>query len=279
MIIMNGKKIKEEIIGNIKEQILKQNITPHLVVIRVGNDEASKIYVKNKKNSCEEANIKFTELYYEENTTTETLISCIEKLNQDKTIHGILVQLPLPKHIDTNKVINTIDENKDVDGLTDINRGKSTNNKRSIIPCTPKGIMYLLDYYNINIEGKHAVIIGRSNLVGKPLIDCLLQRNATVTICHSKTNNLSNYTTSADILISAVGQKDLIKENMIKPHAVVIDVGISKQNGKIYGDVSNDVNTIPSYITKTPGGVGPMTVAMLLQNTLECYYKNISKLN
>ncbi len=274
MVIINGKEISSIIKEKIKSYIDANHINPNLTVIRVGEDEASKIYVSNKKRACEEVGIVFTEIHCDKEITTEKLINCIKKLNTDNTIDGILVQLPLPNHIDTKKVLNTINEYKDVDGLTDINQIKSIDDEEAIIPCTPKGIIRILKYYHIPIEGKHAVIIGRSNLVGKPLANQLLKRNATVTICHSKTKDLTKHTLQADILVSAVGCKNLITENMIKENAVVIDVGISKDNNKIYGDVSENVNTKPSYITKNPGGVGPMTVAMLLENVLECYNKN-----
>ena len=198
----------------------------------------------------------------------------IKLLNNDPLVSGILVQLPLPSNLDTDKIINTILPSKDVDGLTNTNKCSLLNNNPIIIPCTPKGIIYLLKEYQIPIKGKNIVIVGRSKLVGRPLIDLLLNENATVTICHSHTENIKEHTINADILISAVGKKHIIKSDMIKENAIVIDVGINKENEKIYGDVEESAYDKVSYITPVPGGIGPMTVAMLLQNTIQCYMIN-----
>lgn len=275
MIILDGKKTSKQIKEKIKKKLEKEKIAPLLVVIRVGDDKASETYVNQKNKFCNEVGIKFKEMHLDSHVTEQILIDTITSLNNDSSVSGILVQLPLPKHLNTYKIINTITPDKDVDGLTDINKCRRLNDRPGIIPCTPKGIIYLLKEYKIPISGKHVVVIGRSDLVGRPLLDLLLKENATVTMCHSKTSNLKNHTSNADILISATGKKGLITNDMIKENAVVIDAGITKYEGKIYGDVSQEDLTHPAYLTPVPGGVGPMTVAMLLENVLECYQKNI----
>ena len=204
--------------------------------------------------------------------TEEELISEIEKLNKNKNVHGILLQLPIPNHINSEKVINLIDPKKDVDGFSDENVAKLSKNQDALIPCTPLGITRLLDEYNIKTEGEHCVIIGRSQIVGKPMAQLMLQKNSTVTICHSRTKNLKEITKQADILIAAVGKAQMVDKSFVKDNAVVIDVGVSRVDGKLYGDVKFDeVKNIASYITPMPGGVGPMTIACLLENTLKCY--------
>lgn len=268
--IINGKEVSEKILLNLKAEVEKMAKKPHLAVIQVGNNPASNIYVGIKQKKAEEIGIKSTVIKFPETILQEDLINKIEKLNTDRTVDAILVQLPLPKTIDESQVIKTILPQKDVDGFTPETMGNILCGITTITyPCTPKGIVRLLDEYNINIEGKHVVVVGRSNIVGKPIASMLLNRNATVTVCHSKTKNLSEITKTADILISAVGKK-IIFENMVKENATVIDVGIFKdENGKITGDVDfQNVSKKVKYITPVPKGVGPMTIAMLLDNTI-----------
>ncbi|MDD2392087.1 MAG: bifunctional 5,10-methylenetetrahydrofolate dehydrogenase/5,10-methenyltetrahydrofolate cyclohydrolase [Bacilli bacterium] len=272
--ILDGKYISSLVKNNIKSHIESLNLKPSLVVIQIGNDEASNIYIKNKEKYALSLGVTFEHIKYEENVSEEEVIKKIEELNKKNDVNGILVQLPLPKKFDSHKIINTIDYTKDVDGLTEANVGKLFSNQDALISCTPAGIMYLLEYYNIEIEGKHVVIVGRSNLVGKPLIQLFLNKDATVTVCHRKTENLKNYTKQADILVVAVGKKYLITSDMVKQGAVVIDVGINKENDKLYGDVDFEkVAKKSSYITPVPGGVGPMTIAMLFTNIIKTYKK------
>lgn len=271
--IIDGKSLSSNIKMELNAEINKLNIKPMLVVIQVGNDEASSVYVNNKEKSALNIGMNFKHMHFEENISEKELIGEISRLNNDKEVNGIIVQLPLPKHLDSKKIINHINPIKDVDGLTNVNLGKLVSGGYCLTSCTPTGIMHLLKEYNVNLCGKHAVIVGRSNLVGKPLIHMLLEEDATVTVTHSKTKNLENFTKQADILIVAVGKKHLIKESMIKDGAVVIDVGINRIDGKLYGDVDyEEVIKKASLITPVPGGVGPMTVAMLLKNTLKSYY-------
>lgn len=269
--IIDGKLVRETVKGELKKEIgeLKEELT--LAVIQVGNNEASNIYVNNKIKLCNEIGINSIHKKFDD-ITEEELINEIEKLNSDDSVNGILVQLPLPDGFNTKKVINTISYLKDVDGLTTTNIGKLYNDEDSIIPCTALGVIKLLDYYNINLEGKNVAVVGRSTLVGRPLFKLLLDRNATVTMCHSKTSNLENVLNKQDVIISATGKKGLIKKEMVKDGAVVIDVGITRVDNKIYGDVDFDeVYDKTSFITKVPGGVGPMTVICLMENTLNCY--------
>ncbi len=272
-VIIDGKKVADNITADLKQKLINMQKTPHLAVIQVGNNPASNIYVNLKKKKAEEIGIKSTVIHLDENITEKTLVDKIHELNDDINVHAILVQLPLPKHINSVNIIKSISSRKDVDGFTSNNSGDLLN---GIIPraypCTPKGVVRLLKEYNINIDGKHAVIIGRSNIVGKPLAIMLLNENATVTICHSKTQNLSDITKQADILISAVGKKIIFKD-MVKKNAVVIDVGIFKdENNKTTGDVDFEkVKEIASYITPVPKGVGPMTIACLMENTIELF--------
>lgn len=269
--ILDGKKLRDEIFEELKGKIEKLSVKPSLAVILVGDNPSSKIYVNNKKKCAEKLGINSIVISYPADITEKELLNKIQELNNDKNITAILVQLPLPDHIDKFKVIDAISPKKDVDGLTPYNSGKLfAGEKPYIYPCTPKGILLMLDHYGIEIEGKHAVVIGRSNLVGKPVAQMLLNRNATVTLCHSKTKNLTDITKTADILISAVGKK-VVGENMLKNNCVVIDVGIFRdENGKICGDVDFDkVAKTTSYISPVPGGVGPMTIASLMLNTFE----------
>jgi len=235
----------------------------------VGNDNASKVYVKNKSKACKEAKIEYEEFILSQTIQMDELLTLIRKLNNRKDIHGILLQSPIPEHLDIYKAFKTIDYRKDVDGFNPINIGRLTLDKQTFISCTPYGIIKLLEEYKINLTGANVVILGRSNIVGKPLAQCLLNKDATVTICHSKTTNIQEITKRADILISAIGQPKFVKEDMVKEGVVVIDVGINKTNTGLVGDVDFDeVIKKASYITPVPGGVGPMTIAMLLNNVV-----------
>lgn len=272
-IIIDGKSVADKITEQLKQKISQLQDKPHLAVIQIGNNAASTIYVNLKKKKAEEIGIKSTVINLDENIEEKELIYKIEKLNNDNSVHAILVQLPLPKHINESNIIKAITPNKDVDGFTAQNTGDLFNGiKPKAYPCTPKGVLKLLKEYNIKIQGKHAVIVGRSNIVGKPLAIMLLNEHATVTICHSKTKNLPEITKQADILISAVGKKIIFKD-MVKKNAVVIDVGIFKdENNKTTGDVDfENVKEIAAYITPVPKGVGPMTIACLMENTIELY--------
>lgn len=268
--LIDGKKVAEHIKLQVKNEIESLDREVTLVVIVVGDNPASKVYVNNKKKACEYVGIRSVEYTLPEETTEDELLSLIDVLNDLKCINGILVQLPLPKHIDESKVLERIVLEKDVDGFTAINTGKLWQGEYTLAPCTAMGIIELLDYYNIEISGKHCVIVGRSNIVGKPLAALLLERDATVTVCHSKTKSLSEITSKADILISAVGKPKFITWGFVKKDAIVIDVGINRdENGKLCGDVdAENVANKVSLLTPVPGGVGPMTVAMLMKNTL-----------
>ena len=262
--IIDGKKLAQKIRLELKTEAEKFKTRPKLAVILVGNDPASKIYVKNKNKACEEVGINYEEHVLEETTKMEDLLQLIDRLNSDDSINGILLQAPLPKHLEINRAFEEISPIKDVDGFNPINVGKLLIGEDTFISCTPYGIIKMLEEYNIPIQGKNAVVVGRSNIVGKPLAQCLLNKNATVIICHSKTENLSNYTKNADILISAVGKANLITADMVKEGATVIDVGMNRNdNGKLCGDAS--------YITPVPGGVGPMTITMLMNNVIKAY--------
>lgn len=268
--LLDGKKISFELKKQLEKEIidLKDQLT--LVDISVGFDEATKVYVKQKEKMALSLGFNFYNLHFNEINEDE-LIKEIEKMNKNKKITGIIVQLPLPSYLDKDKIINSIDPLKDVDGLTNYNLLKLVKNEESLVPCTPKGIITLLDYYNIDVINKNIVIIGRSYLVGLPLFHLLLNKNATVTLCHSKTNNLKEYTKKADILIVCVGKKDLITLDMMKKDSIIIDVGINRVDGKLYGDVSNECIKKCSLITPVPGGVGPMTVISLMENILIAY--------
>ena len=270
-VILDGKKLRDKIFVDLKSKINKMTIKPTLAVILVGENPASQIYVNNKKKTAENLGINSIVIKYPENIAEEELLTKIEELNSDNNVNAILVQLPLPKHINKFKIIDSICPKKDVDGLTPYNLGKLfAGEKPFVYPCTPKGILLLLDEYKIEIEGKHVVVIGRSNLVGKPVAKMLLDRNATVTTCHSRTKDLENITKTADILISAVG-KNIVGEKYIKNNCVVVDVGIFRDDsGKVRGDVDfENVSKHTSYISPVPGGVGPMTIASLMLNTVE----------
>lgn len=271
MILLDGKslsaKIKDELKGNINSYVQ----TPILAVITIGDDAASEVYVKNKRKACEYVGMSFLHLDYASCVKEEVVIKKIKQLNKDKSINGIILQLPIPDNFNVSKIINTIDPSKDVDGLTNTQARKLIQNEKCLMPCTPKGIMEILKEYKIELEGKHVVIVGRSILVGKPLMLECINKNATVTMCHSKTRDLKSYTKDADILIVAAGKKYLIDKTMIKKGSIIIDVGINRENGKLFGDVNPNVEEVCGYLTPVPGGVGPMTVAMLLKNTFEAY--------
>lgn len=272
--LIDGIAIGKVIRSEIKERVAKlqdNGCTPGLAVILVGDNQASHTYVRNKQKSSGEVGMKSELITLPSTVSEQELLSHIEKLNNDDSIHGILVQLPLPEQIDENRIILAIDPAKDVDGFHPVNVGKMMIGQQSFLPCTPYGILQLLDRTNTPIKGKHAVIVGRSNIVGKPMGQLLLQRDATVTYCHSKTKDLASITKQADLLIVAIGRAKLIGDEHVKEGAVVIDVGMNRdENGKLCGDVDFDaVKDIASAITPVPGGVGPMTITMLLQNTLQ----------
>lgn len=272
--IINGKEISDKFLKKLKKEVCnlktELNLQPALAVIIVGDDPASKIYVRNKKRACEEIGIKSIEFALPTNTSENELLNLIDALNKRPDVNGIHVQMPLPPHINEKIIIAHINPIKDVDAFHETNVGKIMIGNFKFLPCTPAGIIHLLDESNIEISSKHCVIIGRSNIVGKPLAMLMLHRDATVTICHSKTKNLTEICKTADILIAAVGKVNFVTSNMVKPGAVVVDVGINRcENGKICGDVDFEhVKNIASYITPVPGGVGPMTISMLMKNTI-----------
>lgn len=272
--IIDGLSYANKIINDIKYEVNKLKVKPKLVVILVGNDNASQIYVKNKQKRCLEVGIESEVLHFDEKIKQDKLLDIIKQLNEDIRVNAILVQMPLPSHINSNLIIETISPLKDVDGFHPYNVGKLALNMTPYsVACTPCGILKLLNAYNIEIKGKHVVIIGRSNIVGRPLALLLLNNDATVTVCHSKTESLKQITQTADILISAIGKAHFINSTFIKENAIIIDVGINRdKNNKLTGDVDfNDVFEKCNFITPVPKGVGPMTIAMLLQNTLDLY--------
>ncbi len=269
--IIDGKKIAEDIMAEIKEETSKMETKPGLAVVLVGDDPASRIYVNMKENNCKEAGFYSKKIELPEDTSEIELLKIIDDLNQDISIHGMIVQLPLPQHIDEDLIIDSILPHKDADGFSPINMGNLLIGKNLIVSATPKGVMRLIESTGTDLSGKHAVVVGRSNMVGKPISILLQQRNCTVTMCHSKSKPLGDYTKQADILVVAVGVPNLIKKDMVKKGAIVIDVGTTKVDGKLVGDVDyENVKEVASFITPVPGGVGPMTRAMLLENTLEC---------
>lgn len=273
-IILDGKQTAKKITDELKLKVQNLDKKPSLAVIMAGNNPASEVYVKNKEKKALEIGFNSIIKKTDENITKEELLKIIKELNEDDNINAILLQLPLPKHLNEKDFLDKIDPKKDVDGFCSYNLGKLLKNDSPYaIPCTPKGIIRLLDEYNIDVEGKIALVIGRSNIVGKPVSILLLNRNSTVIMTHTKTKNLENLTKTADILICAAGKKEMIKKEMIKENAVIIDVGITRDNdGKLKGDVDfNDVKEKASYITPVPGGIGPMTIAMLMENTYELY--------
>ena len=279
--IISGKDLSLELKEAMRLEVLdlveKYGRAPHLVVVLVGNNPSSISYVTGKEKACEFVGIKNTTLRLDESITEDELVKIINDLNEDCLVDGILVQLPLPKHISEEKIIETIDIKKDVDGFHPLNVANLWLKKECMLPCTPKGIIKLLEKANIEIAGKNAVVIGRSNIVGLPITKLLLDKNATVTVVHSKTVDIANITSKADILIVACGKARMLKSQMVKEGAVVIDVGVNRdENGKLCGDVDFDqVEPVASYITKVPGGVGPMTITCLMENTIEAFKRKL----
>lgn len=277
--ILDGKLVSRELEQQLKEKV--KNLTkkhkrpPKLVVVLVGENQASLAYVKSKEKASRRVGIDGSTLRLGESITEEVLLKTIDRLNNDPSVDGMIVQLPLPSHINPDRILNRVDPKKDVDGLSLLNAGKLANRQKALLPATPKGIMMLLDYYKIPIKGKHAVIVGASNLVGAPMARLLLHQNATVTVCHIHTKDLAHHTKQADILVVATGVINLINGDMIKEDAVVIDVGINRLEGKIVGDVDfESCKDKASYITPVPGGVGPMTINALLHNVIEAFEEN-----
>ena len=279
--ILSGKEMSESLRKEIAERVVRlkeQGVTPGLAVILVGNDPASEIYVRNKGNGCAETGMYSRTLNMPEETTQEQLEAAIEELNADPAIHGILVQLPLPKHLDENVALAKILPEKDVDGFHLINAGHMLTGTEGVVACTPRGALYMIKSTGLDLNGKEAVVIGRSNIVGKPMAMLLLRENCTVTMCHSRTKNLAEHTRRADILVAAVGKAGFVTADMVKPGAVVIDVGINRVDGKVKGDVDFDaVKEIAGWITPVPGGVGKMTITMLLANTVEAAERTLAK--
>ena len=272
-IIIDGKKVRDENLAQMKEEVALLNekgVYPCLCVIIVGNDPASRVYVNNKKKACETVGIISREYALEESTTTEELLSLIDELNADDSVSGILCQMPVPKQIDSKAVLERIDPSKDVDCFHPFNVGKLVQGENTMRPCTPAGMETLLDYMGVEIEGKTCVIIGRSDIVGKPMSLLMTNRNATVTLCHSKTRNLKDITSKADILVASVGKPKFVTGDMVKEGAIVLDVGINRdENGKLCGDcIFDECEKKASMITPVPGGVGPMTITMLMRNTI-----------
>jgi methylenetetrahydrofolate dehydrogenase (NADP+)/methenyltetrahydrofolate cyclohydrolase len=271
--ILNGKEISARIKDELKDKVTelkKDGIFPGLAVVLVGNDPASRVYVNSKKKACEFIGIESFEFTLPEDATEQQLLELVYKLNSDKQVNGILVQLPLPKHINEENIINAINPSKDVDAFHPANVGRIMTGNPIFLPCTPAGVMELIHESGIDVKGKECVVVGRSNIVGKPQAMLLLAEHGTVTICHSRTVNLEEVCKRADILVAAVGKPEFVKGNMIKPGAVVIDVGINRVDGKIVGDVEfSSASEVASAITPVPGGVGPMTIAMLMKNTVK----------
>ena len=270
--LIDGKSIKKIILDELKEEVSKLEEKPKLVVIQVGNNEASNVYIKQKAKMAEHIGYGYEHIKLEEDTTTDKILEIIDRLNKDDNVNGVMVQMPLPKQIDTDIIQNAVIPIKDVDGLSDMNAGLLFHNKDALFSCTPYGVMELLKRYNISLEGKNAVVVGRSNLVGKPMGMMLLNAGATVTVCHSKTKDIEKITKKADILISCVGKAKFITKDMVKKGSVVIDVGITRSEEGLCGDVDFiEVAPNTKYITPVPGGVGPMTVAMLGMNVMKAY--------
>ena len=273
MKIIDGRLLSSEVREGLKaevELLKEKGIIPNLAVILVGEDKASQIYVKNKSKACQDVGIKYEEFILPASTTMEELLSLIDDLNERKDVHGILLQSPVPKHLNIDKAFERISPEKDVDGFNPINVGRLCLKQDGFVSCTPAGIMRMFEKYKIELAGKNAVVLGRSNIVGKPMSLCLLNKDATVTICHSKTKNLSEITKQADILVVALGKTKFVTKDMVKEGAVVIDVGINRTNEGLFGDVDfEDVKEKASYITPVPGGVGPMTVAILMSNVVK----------
>ena len=279
--ILDGKVMSASLRAEIAERVQKlkeQGVTPGLAVILVGNDPASEIYVRNKGNCCAETGMYSRTIQMPAETTQEQLEDTIDELNSDPAIHGILVQLPLPKHLDENAALAKILPEKDVDGFHLTNAGHMLTGTEGVVACTPRGALYMIKSTGLDLNGKEAVVIGRSNIVGKPMAMLLLRENCTVTICHSRTKNLAEHTRRADILVAAVGKAGFVTADMVKPGSVVIDVGINRVDGKVKGDVDYDaVKEVAGWITPVPGGVGKMTITMLLANTVEAAERTLAK--
>jgi methylenetetrahydrofolate dehydrogenase (NADP+) / methenyltetrahydrofolate cyclohydrolase len=280
--VIDGKAVSQKIKAEVKKRVdalSEKGVTPGLAVVLIGDNSASHTYVKNKKKTCESLGMRSDLHQFSESISEAELLETIRNLNRDPGVHGILVQLPLPGHIDEFKVILAIDPEKDVDGFHPISVGNMMIGREAYLPCTPHGIIKLLEHYEIDPSGKHTVVIGRSNIVGKPVGQLMLQRDSTVTYCHSRTKDLASYTRQADILISAIGRAKFLNSSFIKPGAVVIDVGMNRdENGKLCGDVDfEDVKETAGYLTPVPGGVGPMTIAMLMENTVQSAESRLSK--
>lgn len=273
MILIDGRKIAKDIREKLAKKVQREKIKPNLAVILCGDNEASRVYVNIKSRACEEVGIEFEEYHLNAKTTQEELIDLIDELNSNEKIDGILLQYPLPDGLNYDEAAEKINPDKDVDGFNPYNVGRLTIGKPKFIPCTPYGIMRMFEEYDIDLTGKKVAIVGRSNIVGKPMAQCLLSKNATVTICHSKTKDLKKELSDADVVIAAVGRRNIIKADMIKDGAIVIDVGTNRdENGKLCGDVDfENVSKKASYITPNPGGVGPMTVAMLMENVVTAH--------
>ncbi len=273
-VIIDGKEVAKKTREEVREEVetlKKKGITPKLTVIMVGNNPASKVYVKQKSKACNEVGVEYEEYFLDAKITQKKLLELIEKLNNDASVNGILLQSPLPPHLDINEAFRAIDYRKDVDGFHPMNVGKLVLGQDTFISCTPYGIMRLFEAYKIDLCGKNVVIIGRSNIVGKPLVQCCLNHNATVTVCHSKTKDVREVAKNADVVVAAIGKPNFVKADMVKENAIVIDVGINRlDTGKLVGDVDFEtVSQKASYITPVPGGVGPMTVAMLMNNVVK----------
>ncbi|TCL37315.1 methylenetetrahydrofolate dehydrogenase (NADP+)/methenyltetrahydrofolate cyclohydrolase [Anaerospora hongkongensis] len=280
--ILDGKKIAEQLTEIVKRDVAKfeaaRSIKPGLTVIIVGENPASKVYVNRKHKACEELGIASEVVRLPETTSEEQLLQEIDRLNSDNRVHGILVQLPLPKHINSELVLERISPLKDVDGFHPVNVGNLTIGKEGLVPCTPYGVIKMLEISGISVEGKRAVVLGRSNIVGKPMTMLLMSRNATVTVCHSRTKDLAAVCREGDILVAAIGKPEFVTKDMVKPGAIVIDVGINRVGDKLVGDVKFDeVQEVAGYITPVPGGVGPLTIGMLLHNTLKAAELQLEK--
>ncbi|WP_312200877.1 bifunctional methylenetetrahydrofolate dehydrogenase/methenyltetrahydrofolate cyclohydrolase FolD [Anaerospora hongkongensis] len=280
--ILDGKKIAEQLTEIVKRDVAKfeaaRSIKPGLTVIIVGENPASKVYVNRKHKACEELGIASEVVRLPETTSEEQLLQEIDRLNADNRVHGILVQLPLPKHINSELVLERISPLKDVDGFHPVNVGNLTIGKEGLVPCTPYGVIKMLEICGISVEGKRAVVLGRSNIVGKPMTMLLMSRNATVTVCHSRTKDLAAVCREGDILVAAIGKPEFVTKDMVKPGAIVIDVGINRVGDKLVGDVKFDeVQEVAGYITPVPGGVGPLTIGMLLHNTLKAAELQLEK--
>jgi len=270
--VIKGTELKKIILEDIKEKLKSIDRQLGLAVVQVGNDEASNVYIGQKEKLTKELNYKFIHKKFNEDISQEKLIQEIELLNDDDTIDGILIQMPLPSHLNSNIVLNSVDPDKDVDGLTYINAGRLVQNEPGLVPCTPKGVIDLLDYNKITITGKNIAVIGRSVLVGKPVTNMLINRNATVTLCHSKTSDIKSITKNSDIIVVGVGKKHYLTKDMIKEGATVVDVGINRVDGKLYGDADfENLKDKCSFITPVPGGIGPMTIAELGANVYNAY--------